>query len=609
MRVQPGVAGRPAQPDRGQGPRYKWIALSNTTLGVLMVSINQSIVLISLPDIFHGIGLDPLGQGNTSYLLWMFMGFMVVTAVLVVSFGRLGDMYGRVRMYNMGFAVFSVASVFLTVTWMHGPAAALWLIIWRMVQGIGGAFLFANSAAILTDAFPANQRGTALGLNSIAVIGGSFIGLILGGVLGPANWHLVFLISAPIGVFGTVWAYFMMRDIGQRTHAKMDWWGNILFGVGLISILVGITYGLQPYGTSAMGWTNPSVLAAMIGGAALLVVFVFVETRVPEPLFRMSLFKIRAFTWGNIASLALAMSRGGMQFMLIIWLQGIWLPLHGYSYSQTPLWAGIYLVPVTCGFLLSAPLSGILSDRIGAKVFTVGGSLTAAATFLALAFIPVNFPYWLFALLVAVNGFGSGLFVSPNRAQVMNSVPADARGAAGGMTATFINSASVLSIGVFFSLMVTGLASSLPHTMYAGLTAQGVPSGSATTISHLPPIGVLFAAFLGYNPMQQLLGPALSQMDHAHAAYLSGREFFPNLITAPFHHGIAVAFGFAIVACVIAAVASMLTGRTVRPSAQSEPLASELAALAGEAAFEPSELVIPAPAQDTPEPADKRGNS
>ena len=598
----------PGNADRVLGPNYKWIALSNTTLGVLMATINQSIVLIALPDFFHGIGLDPLGAGNTSYLLWMFMGFMVVSAVLVVSFGRLGDMFGRVRMYNMGFAVFSLASIFLTVTWMHGAAAALWLIIWRIVQGVGGAFLFANSTAILTDAFPANQRGTALGLNSIAAIAGSFIGLILGGLLGPANWHLVFLISAPIGAFGTIWAYYMLRDVGERKHAKMDWWGNILFGVGLIAILVGITYGLQPYGTSAMGWTDPYVLAALIGGGILLVVFVFVELRVQEPLFRISLFKIRPFAAGNIANLALAMSRGGMQFMLIIWLQGIWLPLHGYSYSDTPLWAGIYLVPLTVGFLLSAPLSGVLSDKFGAKAFTVGGSVLAAVTFLCLAFLPVNFSYWLFALIIAINGFGTGLFASPNRAEMMNAVPADARGAAGGMIATFMNSASVLSIGIFFSLMVTGLASTLPHTMYAGLTAQGVPAASASTISHLPPIGVLFAAFLGYNPMQQLLGPVLAHMSPVHAAYVAGREFFPHLITAPFHDGLGVAFGFAIAACIVAAIASALTGRVARPGSP-ETLGAELAATAGEGSFEPTELVIPDSIDDSSERAHKPGIS
>ncbi|HEY1665247.1 MAG TPA: MFS transporter [Trebonia sp.] len=600
----------PVTSDRGLGPHYKWIALSNTTLGVLMATINQSIVLIALPAVFKGIGLNPLGPGNTSYLLWMFMGFMVVTAVLVVSFGRLGDMFGRVRMYNLGFAVFTVASIFLTVTWMHGVAGALWLIIWRVVQGIGGAFLFANSTAILTDAFPANQRGTALGLNSIAAIAGSFIGLILGGVLAPINWHLIFLVSAPVGLFGTVWAYYMLHDIGIRKHAKMDWWGNLLFGVGLIAILVGITYGLQPYGGSAMGWTNPFVLGAMIGGVVLLIVFVFVETKVEEPLFHMSLFKIRAFAAGNVASLMLALGRGGMQFMLIIWLQGIWLPLHGYSYSQTPLWAGIYLLPLTLGFLLSAPLSGVLSDHFGAKAFTVGGSLMAAATFLVLIFVPVNFPYWEFAAVVALNGFGTGLFVSPNRAEMMNSVPANQRGAAGGMIATFMNSASVLSIGIFFSLMVAGLASKLPASMFSGLTAQGIPASAATMISHLPPIGVLFAAFLGYNPMQQLLGPLLGHLPSAHAAYVTGREFFPNLITQPFHSGLGIAFGFAIAASVIGAIASGLTGRT-KPAAEepAESLGSELASVAGEGGFEPSELVVPDTVGDSSETADNPGRS
>ncbi|MGZ4435198.1 MAG: MFS transporter [Trebonia sp.] len=606
MTVSSEVAGEPARTSWAPGPNYKWIALSNTTLGVLMATINQSIVLIALPDIFRGIGLNPLSPGNTSYLLWMFMGFMVVTAVLVVSFGRLGDMFGRVRMYNVGFAVFTVASIFLTLTWMHGVAAALWLIFWRIVQGIGGAFLFANSTAILTDAFPSNRRGTALGLNSIAAIAGSFIGLILGGVLGPVNWHLIFLVSVPVGVFGTVWAYFMLHDIGVRKHARMDWWGNVLFGGGLIAVLVGITYGLLPHGGHPMGWTNPWVLTAMFGGVVLLVVFVIVETKVAEPLFRMSLFKIRPFAAGNIASLAMALSRGGMQFMLIIWLQGIWLPLHGYSFSQTPLWAGIYLIPLTIGFLLSAPLSGILSDRFGAKAFTVGGALLTAATFLVLAFLPVNFVYWQFALLVALNGFGTGLFVSPNRAEMMNSVPANQRGAAGGMIATFMNSASVLSIGIFFSLMVAGLSSRLPTTLFSGLTAQGVPASAAAPISHLPPIGVLFAAFLGYNPMQQLLGSLLHQLSPAHAAYLIGREFFPHLITGPFHDGLGIAFGFAIAACVIGAIASALTGQRKRSLGAKESVGSELAAVAAEGTgIEPSELVVPDMVSDRAEPAEK----
>src|SRR6201998_3967258 len=605
MAVNSEVAGASVGAGRPLGPHYKWIALSNTTLGMLMAKSNQSIVLIALPDIFRGIGLDPTSPGNTSSLLWMFMGFLVVSAVLVVSFGRLGDMFGRVRMYTLGFAVFSVASIFLTVTWMHGADGAMWLIVWQGGRGIGGAFLFANSAAIVTDAFPASQRGTALSVNSIAAIAGSFIGLVLGGALAPVHWHLIFLVSAPIGVFGTVWAYLMLRDIGARKHARMDWWGNILFAAGLVAILVGITYGLLPYGGHPMGWTNPWGLTALFGGFALLVIFVYVETKVAEPLFRLSLFKIRAFAAGNIASLMLAMGRGGMQFMLIIWLQGIWLPLHGYDFSQTPLWAGIYLVPLTVGFLVAAPLSGVLSDKFGPKAFTVGGALVTGASFLLLIFVPVNFSYWEFAVVIALNGFGSGLFFSPNWAEMMNSVPADRRGAAGGMIATFQNSAFVLSIGIFFTLMMAGLSSKLPAAMYSGLTSQGVPAATAAPISHLPPIGVLFASFLGYNPVQQLLGPLLHQLPPAHAAYVTGREFFPHLITAPFHSGLGVAFGFAIAANVIAAVASALTGRRAPAPPTGQSLGYELAAAAAEGGFEPSELVVPGIPEQSTEPPDK----
>jgi MFS family permease len=599
MTANSGVTGAPAGNASGAvvGPHYKWIALSNTTLGVLMFAINQSIVLISLPDIFRGIGLNPLSPGNTSYLLWMFMGFLVVSAVLVVSFGRLGDMFGRVRMYNIGFAVFTVASILLSVTWMHGVAGALWLILWRVVQGIGGAFLFANSTAILTDAFPANQRGTALGLNSIAAIAGSFIGLLLGGVLGPVNWHLVFVVSAPVGAFGTVWAYFMLKDIGARRRARIDWSGNVLFAAGLIAILVGITYGLLPYGGHPMGWTNPWVLSAIFGGLAVMIVFGFVETKVAEPLFRLSLFKIRAFAVGNLANLLIAMSRGGMQFMLIIWLQGIWLPLHGYSFSQTPLWAGIYLLPLTAGFLFSAPLSGILSDRFGAKAFTSGGALLTGLSFLLLLFLPVDFPYWAFALIIVINGFGSGIFAPPNRAEMMNAVPANQRGAAAGMIATFMNTAFVLSIGVFFSLVVIGLSGSLPHALSSGLTAQGIPASAANQLSHLPPIGVLFSAFLGYNPVKELLGPLIAHLPAARAAYVTGRQFFPHLITSPFHSGLGVVFAFAIAANVLAAIAALLTGRR-KVADEVEPIGAELAAVAAEAGATGADLEVPGPAAD-----------
>ena len=581
------------KPPGEPGPHYKWIALSNTTLGVLMVMINQSIVLIALPNIFDGIRLNPLDPGNTSYLLWMMMGFMVVTAVLVVSFGRLGDMFGRVRMYNAGFAVFTVCSILLSVCWMQGSAAALWLIGWRIAQGIGGALLFANSTAIITDAFPANRRGTALGINAIAAIAGSFFGLILGGVLGPQNWHFIFLVSVPFGLIGTVWAYLKLRDTGVRHKAKMDWWGNLTFAVGLISVLVGITYGIQPYQGHTMGWTNPWVLAALIGGIAVLVIFLIIELKVAEPLFRLSLFRIRTFSAGNVASLLTALGRGGLQFMLIIWLQGIWLPQHGYSFEETPLWAGIYMIPLTIGFLITAPLSGALSDKLGPRFFTTVGALVTAVSFGLLLLLPVDFSYGWFAVLLAINGIGSGMFASPNRAEIMSSVPANQRGVGAGMTATFQNSSMVLSIGIFFSLMVVGLSHSLPTAMHDGLVAQGVPDQAAQSIAHLPPIAVLFAAFLGYNPMQQLLGPVLHQLPTDNAQYLIGRSFFPNLVSGPFHDGLTIAFWFAILACVVAAIASAMTGRANKPVADHETLGSELAGVSGESGVALSELAVP----------------
>ncbi|WP_132432822.1 MFS transporter [Pseudonocardia endophytica] len=567
---------------------------------MLMATINSSIVLIALPDIFRGIGINPLEAGNTSYLLWMIMGFLVVTAVLVVGFGRLGDMFGRVRMYNLGFAVFTVASILLWLTWQQGDAAALWLIGWRIVQGIGGAFLMANSSAILTDAFPREQRGLALGINGVAAIAGSFLGLIIGGLLGPVDWKLVFLVSVPFGLFGTVWAYLKLRDTGERRPAKMDWWGNITFAIGLIAILVGITYGIQPYGDSVMGWGSPTVLICLIGGVIVLVAFCLIERKVANPLFTLSLFGNRRFTLGNIANLLGSLGRGGLQFMLIIWLQGIWLPQHGYSFEETPLWAGIYMLPLTVGFLIAAPISGVLCDRFGARWFSTGGLLLSAVSFLLMLFLPINFGYLPFAVILLVNGLGMGLFASPNRADIMNSLPAESRGAGSGMTATFQNAAMVLSIGFFFSLMIGGLSQHLPSVMEAGLTQHGVPAAEASQIAGLPPVAVLFAAFLGYNPIQQLLGPVLGSLPPDQASFLTGRSFFPQLITGPFADGITAAFTFAVIACVVAAIASWFAGGKVRRSessadgtslgAEHESVGGELAAVAGEAGG-PSELV------------------
>ncbi len=539
----------------------RWVTLGTVTMGTLMAFINTSIVIISLPDIFRGIQLDPLTPSNTSYLLWVLMGFNVVMAVLLVTLGRVGDIFGRVRIFTIGFALFTFFSLLLAVTWLTGTSGALWLIVMRIGQGVGGSMIFANTSAIVTDAFPADQRGLALGINNTAAVSGTFIGLVLGGLLAPVDWHLVFLISVPFGILGTVLAATKLVDRGVRTPARIDWLGNITFGLGLILVLIGITYGLLPYGGHPMGWTNPKVLAEIFGGLAILGVFAVVETKVAQPMFRLTLFRIRAFTAGNIASFLASLSRGGMMFMLIIWLQGIWLPLHGYSFSSTPLWAGIYMIPLTVGLLLAAPVSGILSDRYGARPFATGGLVIAAITFILLCLLPVNFSYPTFGALLFFNSVGIGMFIAPNQAGIMNSLPASQRGAGAGMSGTFNSSAQVLSIGIFFTLMIVGASATLPGALHHGLIAQGVSPSVASRISHLSPVGSLFAAFLGYNPMEVLLGHAeLAQLPHAAAATLTSRSYFPHLIAPAFSRGLNEAFAFAAIACLFGAVASLLRG-------------------------------------------------
>jgi MFS family permease len=552
----------------GPDDRYRWVALSNTTAAVFMSALDGSIVIIALPAIFRGIHLDPLAPGSIFYLLWMIMGYRLVQAVLVVNLGRLGDMFGRVRIYNAGFAVFTAASILLSFDPFQGARGALWLIGWRVPQAIGGSMLTANSAAILTDAFPADRRGFALGTNQVAAIAGQFIGLVAGGVLAAIDWRAVFWVNVPVGVFGTVWAYRKLRDNGERHPGRIDWWGNITFAVGLSAILIGITSGIQPHGRHAMGWTDPVVLALIGGGAILLAAFAVIESRVAEPMFELSLFRIRAFTAGNIAGLAVAIARGGLQFMLIIWLQGIWLPLHGYDYSATPFWAGIFLLPLTAGILIAGPVSGILSDRFGARGFATAGMVVFGASFIGLMLLPVDFPYWAFALLTAVNGIGGGMFAAPNSSSIMSSVPARYRGVASGMRSTYQNSGTALSIGVFFSLMIAGLAGVLPTTLANGLQRLGVPAVTAHQIGALPPVSSLFAAVLGVNPVQHLLAASgtLSSLPAASQRILTGRRFFPELISGPFHHGLSVVFVVAAGLAAVAAAASLLRGGRIPAS-------------------------------------------
>jgi MFS family permease len=597
----------------GKPGRYKWVALSNTTLSMTMATIDASIVIIAMPAIFRGIHLNPLDPGNISYLLWMIIGYLLVQSVLVVTLGRLGDMFGRVKIYNLGFVVFTLASIALSLDPLTGASGAMWLIGWRFVQAFGGAMLMANSAAILTDAFPANKRGMALGVNQIAGISGQFVGLLLGGVLAAWDWRLVFWVNVPFGLFGTVWAYKSLREIATTRRARIDWIGNVLFVAGLGALLVAITYGIQPYGGHPTGWTNPWIITGLVGGTAVLVLFCVVETKIAEPMFQMSLFKVRAFAAGNLASLLGAIARGGLQFMLVIWLAGIWLPLHGYDFAVTPLWAGIYMLPLTAGFLIAGPISGTLSDRYGPRPFATAGLVLAALCFVGLMLLPVNFSYWVFALLILGNGIGSGLFAAPNTAAIMSAVPVRHRGSASGMRSTFQNSGMSLSIGIFFSLMIAGLASTLPRTLTSGLTAQGVPASVAAHVSHLPPVSTMFAALLGYNPIQNLLTPSgvLHHLPAANVAVLTGRQFFPHLISAPFHHGLVIVFTAAAIMSITGALVSLLRGKRfyyedpVTPPEPARP-ATAVPAGPGGAAAVPNELGFSSPAGDPRGPA-RRG--
>ncbi|HZV74498.1 MAG TPA: MFS transporter [Conexibacter sp.] len=555
---------RHADPDR-----YKWIALSNATLAVLLATLDGSITIIAMPDIFRGIELDPLVPANSSYLLWMILGYLVVTSVLIVSLGRLGDIVGRVRIYNLGFVIYTVASLLLAACWLEGRAGATFLIAFRVVQGIGGACLLANSAAIITDAFPAHQRGMALGINNIVGVSGVFIGLLLGGLLAPIDWRLVFLISVPVGLFGTVWAYRSLRELSTPRRAPIDRAGNVTFALALVLVMVAVTYGIRPAGGHPTGWGSPRVLGLLGTSVALFVAFVAVERRSRAPMFRLALFRARAFTFGTLSTFLAAIARGGLMFMLIIWLQGIWLPQHGFSFDETPLWAGVYMLPLTIGMLLAGPASGYLSDRFGARGFATAGMLLTALGFGLLMLLPTDFAYPEFGAILLLIGVSMGMFASPNRAAVMNSLPPQHRGAGGAMNQTFQNSAQVLSIGVFFTLLIVGLSATLPHTLSAGLQAHGVPPGTAHGVASLPPVSILFAAFLGYNPVQHFVGPHVLAALPAHdQGVLTGHAFFPTLISAPFRDGLHAAFLFAIVACLVAAAASLMRGGRSAPEDQ-----------------------------------------
>jgi MFS family permease len=545
-----------------RGSSYKWVALSVVVISSLMGSINMSIVLISLPAIFNGIHINPLT--SFQYLLWILMGYGLVTATLLLSFGRLSDMYGRVKMFRLGFLIFTLGSILLYLTPSTGDAGAIEIIAFRVIQAVGSALFMANSAAILTDAFSPNERGKALGLNMVAFTTGQFIGLILGGVLAYFDWRFVFLVSVPFGLLGTIWSYLKLEETSIPVpDTKIDIWGNLTFVVSITLLLLGVTYGLMPYGNDPMGWSNPWVIASMVIGVVLLLLFLFIESRVESPMFRLDLFKIRMFSYANVASLLSALSRGGMMFMLILLLQGVWLPLHGYSYESTPFWAGVYMLPLTAGIAIMGPISGSLSDKYGPRWIATIGMVISAISFLILAVLPYNFSYWELGLTIFMMGIGGGMFGSPNTASIMNSVPPHERGVASGMMYTIVNTAFTASMAIFFTIVIVGITQQFPEAITASLTSIGV-SQLAPSMSSIPPTGALFSAFLGYNPVEAMLSalpPALvATIPSSTLTTLTGTTWFSSTFAVAFMPSLQTSFFIGALLCAIAAVLSALRG-------------------------------------------------
>ncbi len=541
---------------------YKWTVLTNTTLGGLMSSINMTIIMISLPAIFRGLGITPTAPGEFTILLWVLMGYSVVLASLLVTFGRLSDMYGRTRLYTTGFIIFTIASVLLSIIpSKSGNTGAYLLIIFRMVQAVGGGFLMTNSTAMLTDAFPSNERGKALGINQISFISGNLIGLIVGGLLAGYDWHLVFIVNIPFAVAGSLWSVFKLKEISKRVNIPIDYKGNIFLAGGLILISLAFTYSLVPYGNSSMGWNNPMVILMFIFGVIFLALFVYIERKVKFPLFNLNLFKVRAFAYGNIAGFLSSLGRGAVMFLVVIWLQGIYLPLHGFSYEQTPLWAGIYMIPMMVGFVALGPIGGMLTDKYGARLFATLGMIIIAISLYLLTLLPYNFNVWEFELILFMNGVGSGLFASPNTTAIMNSLPPESRGVGSGMRTTLNNIGSTISMALFFSIAITVFSQNLPPILYHEAINLGFSQTLASMISQISPSGILFAAFMGINPISSMPQGILNSLPESTRKLIGSNSFIPNIIGSSFMQGLRESLIIAVILTLIGALLSALRGK------------------------------------------------
>ncbi len=511
----------------------KWIALSNTTIGQLMATINTSIIIVALPAIFKGIHLNPFQSGSFPYLLWLIMSYMIVLSVTLVSIGKLSDIFGRVRIFNLGFLIFTIGSILLYLAPGTGYTIALELIVFRVVQAIGGAFLMANTFAIITDNFNSEERGFAISINSVAAVSGVSIGVVLGGVLATIYWRDIFLLSVPIGIFGTAWSYLKLKDVREKAARKIDIAGNITFALGLIILLLGITYGITPYKNNPMGWTNPLVLAALVSGAALLMAFPFIEGKVSAPMFDMHLFHNRNFSISIFSLLISSLGMMGLMYMLTLLFQGIWLPIHGYRYSVTPLWAGIYMLPLPISMGIFGVMSANLSKRINSRMLTTLGLFISAGALFSLVLLSYNFSYIFLAVIIIIFGIGYGIFNVPNVNVAMSSVPANERGSASGILNTMRNIGYTASIGIFFSILILGLSISYPPAIGAGLASEHI-SSLGPAFKNIPPTQILFSTFLGLNTVKYVIATTAISIPHSTLLIITGHLWFPNIIAPAF---------------------------------------------------------------------------
>jgi len=536
--------------------------LVNSFLGSLMASMTMSAIIIALPDILRGIGVNPMSPLGFASMMWLMFSYPLMVAVAVPIVGRLSDMYGRGRMFTIGDAIFTVMSTLLGIVPGYGSVAVAQMIAYRFVQGLGGSMMFTNSAAIITDVYPPHRRGVAMGIVSIAFSAGSIIGLVVGGVLAVVNWRLVFLVNTPIGIASTAWAYVTVYrlPLGLR-RVRVDYLGASMLAASLVLLLLGITFGMLPSGNSMMSWGSPMVLGLIGGGLLLMALLIPVEMRTGEPILKINLFRIRPFTFGVLSALFLFLAQGANIFVLSLLLQAIYLPMHGVPYSETPLLAGIYLIPSSVANAVFAPVGGKLINRFGARVVSTIGAVLLGVSFELLTLLSLNFNYTLFAADLFLMGTGSGLFQSPNLVSIMSSVPQEDRSAASGLRASMQNIGLLMSFAVFLTLILVGSTAALSASISSALTKVGVPSDVVSELTRIPPAYALFAAFMGYDPMKFLMSQAGVDLPGSVYAAVTKPTFFPSAIAPAMATGFIYAYHIAAIMAFTAAIFSYLRGR------------------------------------------------